>query len=75
MAPLCGLLAGAASLGCTSAAQVRVQLKPSAASAPWPSEEHSSAAHRAAAQGHAEALRVLLAAAPGAALDRSRHKI
>ncbi len=72
MAPLCGLLAAAASLGCTAAAHSLVQMNPSAVSEEWPCEGKGSAAHRAAIQGQAEALRVLLAAAPGAALARSQ---
>ena len=77
MAPLCGLLASAASLGYTALAHFLVQLNHSAASLEWPRKGRGSPAHRAAKQGHAEALRALLVPAPGAALARSsgyRHR-
>lgn len=68
MIPLCGLLAAATSLGCAAATHSLALLNPSAATAEWPWEGDGSAAHRAAQQDHADTLRALLAAAPGAVL-------
>ena len=71
MAPLCGLLAATASLGFAAVAHFLALQSPAAACAEWPWQRYGSAAHRAAHQGHAEALRALLAAVPVAALATS----